>query len=92
MPVVYHVPAEIKQPWLSPETCTSRYPLPLNGPLVEVGELVELVVLVEAGMLEVDVGDAPSSFGKYLTVSGQSPEVVAAAGWNLPSATVPTVL
>ena len=63
MPVVYQVPAEIKQPVveLDPLSLTLRYPFPLNGAAVPVG----------AGLVAVPVGTLvvvlpPLPLGKYL--------------------------
>ena len=60
VPVVYHVPPEMMQPFVLPEVTTFRYPLPLKEPLVgvEVGPvLVEVeTVLVEVETVLVEVG------------------------------------
>ena len=96
VPVVYHVPPEMMQPFVLPEVTTFRYPLPLKEPPVgvEVGPvLVEVeTVLVEVGLVlvevAVEVGELPPppDFGKYLIpVLGQE-EVLptASVGTNVP--------
>lgn len=69
VPVVYHVPPDMMQPFLLPEVMTFRYPLPEKGVPVEVGVLeAEVDVLVG----DVLVGDEEEPLGRYLMpVAGQ---------------------
>lgn len=82
--MVYQVPAEIKQP----TELASRYPLPLNEPVLvdEADAEVEVAVAVA-----VELAELADDFGRYLIpVDGQFDVVPAgSAAMNCPLATDP---
>lgn len=87
VPEVYHVPAEMMHPLVAPETCTLRYPFPLNG---VPGALV-LVLVGALPVVVVPVGVDPPLLGRYLMpVAGQVDFVPSGfAGTNSPVTTEP---
>ena len=88
VPETYHFPLEIKQPLLAPETRTFKNPLPLKGPLVEVGAAPPVVVVA------VPVGEGLlARLGRYLTpVAGHLDFASGAEGSKVPSCNVPRTL
>ena len=97
VPVVYQVPAEIRQPFFSPPVMTFRYPFPLNAGPVEVGEGAEEVaegVEEVAVFVGVALDPPPDPLGRYLIpVLGQVDEPpILLAGTKVPVWTEPRTL
>lgn len=85
VPVVYHVPALIKQPSWLPLVTAFRYPVPENTPPVEVGAAPDVVLVTKVVVTE------PPDLGKYLIpVEAQVADCpTGAAGMKVPVWTEP---
>lgn len=80
VPVVYHVPAVIKQPSWLPLVIAFRYPVPENAPPVEVGAAPDVVLVTMVVVTE------PPDLGRYLIpVEAQDADwPTGAAGMKVP--------
>lgn len=73
MPLVYHVPAEIKHPFPDPLVTAFKYPDPENVP-VAVAVAVVVVLVAVPVEVAVDVTGVPDLRGYLIPVDGQEPE------------------
>ena len=70
VPVVYHVPPLIMQPFFLPPVSTLRYPLPEKGALEAVLEGAFVALAVPDAVEDVGVGEDVVFLGRYCSVAG----------------------